>query len=51
MFKLLDSTQMRKSLLAIGLGAALALTGNVAQAGKIWHWRYRDYRSNRRLGY
>lgn len=34
MFKLLDSTQMKKSLLAIGLGAALALTGNVAQAGK-----------------
>ena len=34
MFKLLDSTQMRRSLLAIGLGAALALTGNVAQAGK-----------------
>ncbi len=34
MFKSLDSKQMKKSLLAIGLGAALALTGSIAQAGK-----------------
>ncbi|MCP4596109.1 c-type cytochrome [Neptuniibacter sp.] len=35
MFKSLDSKQLKKSLLAVGLGAALAVTGTVAQAGKL----------------
>lgn len=34
MFRSLDSTKLKKSLLAMGLGAALALSGTVAQAGK-----------------
>lgn len=34
MFKLLDSKQLRKSLLVIGLGASLACASSLAQAGK-----------------